>query len=97
MSRETNINFKCDKCGHGEVVRLETGVTVTSQITQITEFQWDGDDQTPTPVTSGHSMSGGEFMGYACGKCHKILARTGQELQEYLQGQGMICEYRSID
>ncbi len=61
--------------------------------------QWDGDTAlAPTPVISGFSASGGEFAGYACGKCHKIVAVTAQELQGYLQSRGMIrSEYRSID
>lgn len=94
MSRETNIDFKCDGCGHGEVVSLETGVTVARQVTRMTQL--DG-DPTPTPVTSGSTTTGGEFAGYVCGKCRRVVARTAKELHDHLQGRGMICEYRSID
>lgn len=97
MSCETNIDFKCDGCGHDEVVSLKTGVTVASPVTQITMFRWPGDTRpTPTPSVSGSSHSGGEFAGYACGKCHKVIARTRQELHDYLQGRGMIGEYRDM-
>lgn len=96
MSCETNICFKCDACGHDEVVRLETGVTVASQVTEMLGADLEGQPN-PTPILSGYSHSGGVFVGYACGKCHRVMARTGQELRDYLQGRGMIGEYRSID
>lgn len=96
MSRETNIHFKCDGCGHDEVVRLETGVTVASQVTEMTQFRRDGDPGPPASVTSGFSTSGGQFAGYACGKCRRVMASSAQELHDYLRSRGMIGEYRSI-
>ncbi len=94
---ETNIDFRCDGCGHDEVVSLETGVTVASRVTQISRHAEWRDDDGPGVTTSGFSNSGGEFAGYACGACHMVIARTDQELHDRLRDRGMIGEYRPTD
>ena len=91
MSLETNINFKCVKCGCVVLARLTSNVTVREPVREMTSF-----DGVTAPLTSGFSNNGGHFVGYGCCDCENIVATTPHDLLGYLTTNGMICEYRNI-
>ena len=97
---ETNISFKCEHCGYDRIDFVKKNVTVLEEVIAI-HYDVYLDDNTDEPTnmvgTRGYKLIKGDNAGYACGKCHTIVADTNDELIEYLQRQNMIVEWRDVD
>lgn len=85
----TNVNFRCDKCGHNNIVLIKIGVTVIFPVKLVHSHNCDG-KANPMVTTSGQNMENGTTIGFACNKCRQIIAKTSTELFRYLQDRNMI-------
>ena len=97
MSLETNIYFKCERCGHNRIVHIKVSVVVSSRVGSMIIHPLNPSSTDLVPMLSGYDHKGGADAGFACEKCRHVFAADNEKLYHYLRERNMIGEYTKME